>query len=269
MTDHHAVREALELAAAEPDGIERLVAGDTPEAAAVAGHLAGCTECTDEFGRLRRIANLVREGVTLQPSPELRERTLAFVAEVGRARPVAPVAPPSEVVAQQPERRISGAAWGLAAAAILVFAIGLTWTIAGLVRDDTITHQSREIAALGQLTAWQLRIDARPDAERVLLAGAGDDAPLGSLAFSPASQEIVVTVTGLEEPHSGNEYRCWVTVDGERKRMGKMYFTADVAFWVGRVPILDEVEQGATFGVSLVDRTGANLPPDPVLSGTL
>ena len=44
--DHDAVREQLELAAVEPDGLERLMAGDTPTAQAVAGHLAGCPACT-------------------------------------------------------------------------------------------------------------------------------------------------------------------------------------------------------------------------------
>jgi len=45
--DHDAVREQMELAAVEPDGLERLMAGDTPTAQAVAGHLAGCPACPD------------------------------------------------------------------------------------------------------------------------------------------------------------------------------------------------------------------------------
>ena len=269
MTDHRSVREALEVAAAEPDGMERLMAGDTAEAAALAGHLAGCPECTDEFGRLRRIGNLLREGIALQPSPDLRDRTLAYVRAVGRVRPDPLPESVPVAAATAAARRFRAGTWAALAAAVFVVTVGLTWTLAGLIRDDTISHQSREIAALGQLTAWQLRIDARPDAERVLLAGDGDDAPIGSLAFSRASQEIVVTVTGLHEPSAGSEYRCWVTVAGERQRMGKMYFTADVAFWVGRAPVLDQVEEGATFGVSLVDPSGTTVPPDPVLSGTL
>ncbi len=39
--DHEETREQLELAALEPGGLERLMAGDTPLAQAVAGHLAG------------------------------------------------------------------------------------------------------------------------------------------------------------------------------------------------------------------------------------
>ena len=39
--DHDATREQLELAAVEPGGLERLMAGDTVAAQAVAAHVAG------------------------------------------------------------------------------------------------------------------------------------------------------------------------------------------------------------------------------------
>jgi hypothetical protein len=107
--NHAEVRERLELAALEPDGLERLMAGDTMEAASIATHLAGCPACLDEVGRLERATALVRRA--LEPGPEdrvdasagegavatfeeaalppaLRERTLAFVREHGVRRPV-------------------------------------------------------------------------------------------------------------------------------------------------------------------------------------
>src|SRR2546426_6477624 len=84
--DHAEARELLEIAAVEPGGFARLVAGDTPEAAALAGHLAGCTACAAEMERLRRSATVIRDAVRLMPPPELRERTLAMVAAVGRPR---------------------------------------------------------------------------------------------------------------------------------------------------------------------------------------
>ena len=100
--DHDEVREQLELAATEPAGIDRLMAGDTPLAAAMAAHLAGCSSCTDELDRLRRAAIIIGDAVRTTPPPELRERTLAFVREVGRIRDpapevaLAPVAPAGE-----------------------------------------------------------------------------------------------------------------------------------------------------------------------------
>ena len=84
--DHDEVLEQLELAAVEPDGLTRLMAGDTAIAAAVAGHLAGCDACAGEFERLGRAAPLLRDVVRTTPSADLRERTLAYRARARRAR---------------------------------------------------------------------------------------------------------------------------------------------------------------------------------------
>src|SRR2546423_8001842 len=129
--DHAEAREILELAAVEPGGLARLMAGDTPEAAALAGHLAGCADGTQELARLRRVAGIVRGVVRTTPPPELRERTLAFVRAVGRDRSPAtaavaagpmpairhgtmvaslPVAPTGPARVARPARRWRGAA---------------------------------------------------------------------------------------------------------------------------------------------------------------
>src|SRR5439155_6167048 len=84
--DHTEVRGLLEDAAIEPGGLERLMAGDTPTASIVAGHLAGCADCAEELERLRRSVGLIRPTVRAVPPPELKERTLAYVAALGRAR---------------------------------------------------------------------------------------------------------------------------------------------------------------------------------------
>ena len=84
--DHDEVLEQLELAAVEPDGLARLMAGDTAIAAAVAGHLAGCDPCTSEFQRLGRAAPMLRDVVRTTPSADLRERTLAYVRARGVPR---------------------------------------------------------------------------------------------------------------------------------------------------------------------------------------
>ena len=84
--DHDSTRALLEEAAIEPDGLERLMAGDTATAQAVAGHLAGCPECTDELVRLQRTSSVIRGVVRGMPPPELRERTLATVAAIGVPR---------------------------------------------------------------------------------------------------------------------------------------------------------------------------------------
>lgn len=86
MMEHEDVRAALELAAVEPGGLDRLAAGDTNEASFLAGHLAGCPGCMDELTRLRRADMLLRPVLASTPTPELRARTLAYVRAVGRER---------------------------------------------------------------------------------------------------------------------------------------------------------------------------------------
>ncbi len=84
--EHAEALEQIEIAAVEPDGLDRLMAGDTPDAAALAGHLAGCPDCAAELTRIQRMATIAREAIQAQPDPELRARTLAFVRAVGRQR---------------------------------------------------------------------------------------------------------------------------------------------------------------------------------------
>ena len=106
--DHDAVREQMELAAVEPDGLERLMAGDTPTAQAVAGHLAGCPACTEELGRLQRSAVLVRDTVREMPPADLKARTLAAIRAEGVLRPLpvgvagATMASPGDLSAAEP-----------------------------------------------------------------------------------------------------------------------------------------------------------------------
>ena len=78
--DHREAREQLELAAVQPGGLDQLAAGDTPEAAALAGHLAGCPSCSAEADRLRASAGLIREAVLETPPAELRERTIQLLS---------------------------------------------------------------------------------------------------------------------------------------------------------------------------------------------
>src|SRR4051794_10244240 len=96
--DHADALERMEIAAAEPDGLERLMAGDTADAAAVAGHLAGCASCQAQLAAIRRTAPLARHGVEAEPDPALKQRTLAFIREVGRDRS-GPAAPPEPLPA--------------------------------------------------------------------------------------------------------------------------------------------------------------------------
>jgi anti-sigma factor RsiW len=284
--DHADAVELIELAAAEPDGLERLMAGDTPESAAVAGHLAGCPSCVAELARIRRAASVIRQVIAEAPDPALRERTLAFVREVGRDRsggaafgpgigvPAGLVAPPDaaspEVAAAMPiVPRASRPRWIVAAglAAALLLAVGLGFGAARLTTPPDV-EAGYEIEVLQVTAETTLRLDAQPDTRRVaLLATAGGAGAQGTLLFSPSTGELVMVATGLAQLEPGQEYGCWVEANGERRRIGKMYPGGDLQSWAGMVDGLGELPDDAVFGVSLVPAGGGK--GEPRLTGGL
>jgi hypothetical protein len=267
---------------------------------AVAGHLAGCPECTEEFTRLRRATPILRDVIASEPSPDLRERTLAFVAAVGRPRGGAvamsstdagtlaghgpsresSVDGPAELVAvgsgttRPRESRRAGripTAWLAAAAALVIVTSGVTAFGVSILRADADRQQAREVEGLAAVSSWTLRIEAVPDAKRVVLAGSnpGGSPGIGSLVFSPTTREVVVVASGLSDPGPDREYRCWVEIDGARQRLGPMYYGSELAYWVGDVDVLAAVKPGAKFGINLVDTSGPSRASPTILSGTL
>ena len=290
--DHSEVREILEDAAIEPDGLERLMAGDTPTASIVAGHVAGCPDCAEELARLHRSVGVIRPVVRTVSPPELRERTLACVATVGRPRgaaveapsivdagpvrphatdPHGPEAAPATAIVVPPRRLRSGPArlgWLAGVAAALIVAVSGTAVFVSSNRDGATRTLTAEVEALGDVTRSTLRVDGQPDVTRVALASApnaGGSAAAGTLIFSPGSTELVVVADGLNPPAAGREYRCWVEVNGARAQIGKMFFGGDIAYWVGKVPEVGGLAPGARFGVTLVDIAGAGRPSEDVL----
>ncbi|HKG58017.1 MAG TPA: anti-sigma factor [Candidatus Limnocylindrales bacterium] len=309
--DHAEAREILELAAVEPDGIARLMAGDTPEAGRLAGHLAGCDECTAEMMRLRREAGILRGVLRTTPPPDLKERTLALVREVGRdrsavasaaragataatagapasaatanaatARPgtagagtadaaTAPVVPPA--VAARPPSSRRRVAWGqlaAIAAAVVVAVLGTTLVVGGQ-RDAEIRAHARAVAELADVATSTIRVASKPDAAHVALAATGGSGATGTIIFSKADRELVVTAAGLKQPDAGHEFRCWVEIAGRREVVGRMFFGGGLAYWVGPVRALGDVPPGASFGVSLVDLASPSTPGEPYLAGRL
>jgi len=274
--DHAEAREVLEIAAVEPGGFERLIAGDTPEAAALAGHVAGCLDCATEMERLRRAANVIRDAVRTMPPPELRERTLAFVAAVGRDRsPGAVVSPPANAPTEIGARRSVGgsrrvALWAATLAAAIVVAVVGTSMYVTNQHDALVARQAETISALARVATWSLRIDGQADAIHVDLAGTGaGSGATGTLVFSSGTGELAVLASGLAQPPSGMEYRCWVEIGGSRRRVGQMFLGGDVAYWAGDVTGLSNVGEGARFGVSLVPSDGDLVTGDPILLGEL
>jgi hypothetical protein len=225
--EHDEVRELLQDAAVEPGGLERLMAGDTPIAGAVAGHLAGCPECSDELERLRRSVAVIRPVVRAVPPPELRERTLAYVAAVGRPRgpaagtadatgmgvaaagagESAPAMPgvPAAVEPQPIRGRRTASLRSLAAiAAALIVAVAGTGALVSTSRDGQAREQAAEIEALGDVARWTLRVDGQPDVRRVALASTAGASGTGTVVLSPSAMEVVVVADALAHPAAGH-----------------------------------------------------------------
>jgi hypothetical protein len=289
--DHNETREQLELAAAEPGGIDRLIAGDTASAQAVAAHLAGCPECTQELARLERAARLIGATMRELPPADLRERTLASVRALGRARgPLLVAAPPSlasaeaervlspiepssqeapTVIGPATSRRIAAIGWVAAIAAAIVLSVVTTSILVGGQVDQRLAVQGDTIHTLEEVTTATLRVTGEADARHVALTSASDPELIGSLVFSPSTSDLVVVATGLTKPPAGQEYRCWVELAGQRARVGKMFFSGDLAYWIGPVPAVSGLSGDARFGVSLVDASGTGVDTEPVLGGDL
>jgi len=268
--DHDDVLEEIELAAVEPGGLARLMAGDTPVAAAVVGHLAGCERCAEELRRMSRAAPLLRDVVRTTPPADLRDRTLAYVREYGRPR-----GDEAGVAAGHAAAATSGAviprrrrfpAWLAAAAAVIVLLVGSAGFIAGRADVDRYGNAVNALEAVNEAT---LDISADPESRRVVLASTDGGSTTGTLLFSPETSKLVVVASDLALPPSGKEYRCWVVVDGQRKNVGKMFFADELAYWVGDTPEVSAIPDGTQFGVSLSDVGRTSLDAEPVILGKL
>jgi hypothetical protein len=266
------------------------MAGDTATAQAVAAHLAGCPSCSDELVRLQRAATIIRDAVREQPPADLKARTLAAIRAEGVRRPIVvaavpagfPAGAPSVAAAPEPtpvpieaartsDGRSTRNRWigfvGTIAAAVLLSVVTTTGIVNNRV-DGELAAQGVTIAALEHVAAATMNVSAEPDAEYVAMKGS-DPALDGDLIYSPSTIELVVLADGLTPPLSGQEYRCWVEINGQREPVGKMFFSAHLAYWTGPAPELKGVSDGATFGVSLVDASGNPVDSAPVLVGQL
>jgi hypothetical protein len=277
--EHDAVIEAIELAALEPGGLDRLMAGDTAMSQAVAGHLAGCPTCADALAATERDARVIADVVATTPAADLRDRTLAMVRRRGVPRGApgsasqpqpTPDTPTVTKRSDAPEpastRRRARLGWVASIAAAVALAVGGTALVMDARADADRTAQAETIDALRTVTVATLGVSAEADATRVALAGTQDPSVQGSLVFSPTSTELVVVATGLTEPAAGLEYGCWMDAGAGRVRVGKMYFGGGLAYWVGESDAIAGLDVPATFGVSLVP-VGSSPEADPVLVG--
>ena len=270
--EHAEAQELLELAVAEPGGLDRLMGGGRPESAALAAHLQGCSECRTDVEALRRSAATIRDVIRSTPSPDLRDRTLARVASTGRSRPetipTADVSPGTER-GWQPSPWTGRLAAGLAVAAVVLGVVVWTRVDARLTAADAaIAEQRQSVTGLMHTASWLMRVGAAADSAAIQLAAAGQDSPTGTVLFSADRGELVMVAVGLPALAAGQEYRCWMDDGSARHAIGKMYVAGAVAYWGGELEGMPAAADNAAFGVSLVDAASDGLSGPVVLEGS-
>ena len=255
--DHNEVRELLEDAAVEPGGLERLMAGDTPNAALVAGHLAGCAGMRGRAraaaadrrrdpagGPGRAAARAARADARLRGGPGSparaapsrrgrldgragravrtvdsdRRRVGRSTAPASRGRRARPLARAGRRAASSPS---SGRASSINA--------GRDARRARPGRGDRGARRRRPLDARGRPPAGRRAGRAR----RARPASR----PTGTLLYSPSTSGLVVVADELAPPPAGQG----VPLLGRGRRparpdRARCSSAGDLAYWVGDVP---------------------------------
>ena len=163
---------------------------------------------------------------------------------------------------------MSGLGWFASVAAAVIVAVTGTALLVSANQASTSKALFAEIDALGDVARWTLRVDSQQDVRRVELASVTGTPASGSLVFSPTSMELVVVAEHLTPAAAGQEYRCWVEVNGTRSPIGKMFFGGELAYRVGDVKLLAGLPSNARFGVSLVNLGTPGAVGEPVLASS-
>ena len=268
--DHAEARERLELASLQPRRLDQLLRPGDPQDPELAVHLAGCQSCSAELRALRAVREIAADVVQTTPVPELRARTLDYVAAVGRPRD-GRQSRTSPWRLRWPSIAWGGAIFAAGAAAVtLVLAMMLGQAQADVrTADAAIAEQQRAIAGLTSVADWTMRLATDGDAETVRLSSPKGTGQLATVVYSAQAGEMVMVASGLPPPPPDQEYRCWFDADGSRHLVGKMYVAGDLAYWTGRADNLPSIAGRPTFGVSLVPATSTGVEGgDTVLLGS-
>ena len=141
-----------------------------------------------------------------------------------------------------------------------------------IVRSLLEGQLKRYRVALAALQGKQPAPDAPTPSERLGIGRIRLEAPdggaqAGTVLFSDATGELAMVASGLPALPEGQEYRCWVEVDGTRVPIGTMYRAGELSYWVGEVDETIGVDAGRAFGVSLMASAADGVDGEVVLLG--
>jgi hypothetical protein len=250
------------------------MAGDTPTSIALAGHLAGCPDCSAALAATRRTSDALRLVAAESPSPDLKARTLALVAAVGRPRgaaqgDAAPAGSPAGIAGRvRAALRGRPRRWALAAVGTAaVFGLLAAGSFVAADLQGQLDRTRQEAARLENLYTRLEALLQQPGA-RVVSLMTENGTSAGVLVLDAGSGQLAVMTDDLPAPPAGMEYRCWIEGQGGRQSVGRMWFEEGLAYWAGADQSIGGWAAGSTFGVSLEAVAQPSSQP-PVLVGRL
>jgi hypothetical protein len=224
LMDHASVRDWIDETFFAPGARD----ADDPAARGVRAHLADCAECAAYDEQTRRAA--LKLDLARGPAPEVRTRTLAAAAQVGRARREA-----TRSAASRPWWR-SGLAWRLAGAALVIAVAGVgagAWWANEARPDTDAEHLTDAVAMMSTLAN-------SPGAQQVVLRDSAGNGS-GMAVVSATSHQMAVFATHLAV---AVEYHCYLERAGQRTWIGSMYAMPGVQFWAGDMSSTIEMQPG-------------------------
>lgn len=220
---------------------------DAEECASFRAHLDSCEECQRAVTEMRETISALPMAVPqVTPPVGLRDRVLSAVAEEAAPRAKTSPSTPGNVAAQGGVA-FGGLRYALAAgiaAIALAGAVLAGWAIGANGADD---GESPLLARSYEALTVMARADQRWDVQATSAAPGA----WGVVAYDSEAGEASVVMWGLAEAE-GAEYRVWVSQDGDRERVGRLY-AADGGFWAV-VPM--DMASANGIGVTLVGLDG-------------
>lgn len=270
-------------------------------------HLAQCSDCREELGRINgdlTLAALAAEAAA--PPSSGRDRLLAQVAKERKVVPPQRVAVPIQPAAPKdsprqdsapvlrpladfgrgkgttlapepvdvPPSRTTFLPWaGWAVAAILAAALGFLYAERHAVQDN-LTARNSQIERLNTNAAQSHQLmDALTDprAVRVTLAPkAPSHQPMGEVTYNPTKGTLVFLASNLDPLQTYKTYELWVIPAGKEGPIPAGTFHPDSHGNASVImPNLPKDVQAKAFGVTIEDAGGADKPTLPIiLSGS-
>jgi hypothetical protein len=216
--DHAAVQEWLDEGFFSPAALE----ADDATSLDARAHLATCPECTEHALALRRAA--LKLDLARGPAPQARERLLATVRSVGRARRERLIPEPKTSRGWWP----AGLGWRLAAAALVVGVVGAG---VGMMLGRISAPANSDVRDLTAAMAMMADLAGQPGTTEVVLRDPAGN-PGGVALVSTQAREVAVFTSQLPALPSG-DYGCWFERAGQRTWIGRMHRGDGVEYWAG------------------------------------